>query len=454
MKQALIGVGSGLVAGALVLTLLILGPLSGESDQVAETPSSSASPAISESEVVPEETAEPEPTLEPCSVSELERDPGILQLQAEVRDLSGKVLFERSSNVSARAASVQKLLIAAAAIEAFGRDYRVVTRVYKDPANPGKLYFVGAGDPTLSRLTGNSQSVYRQAAKLETLAAQVVRSLQGGKVTEIVLDSSLYGGASGDYLSVWDQRGLTEGYMAPVSSLMVDGDRDNPAALSSARSSDPVQRAGTWFKRALGAPANAAVLTKGVAPNSAIEVARVSSAPLSEWLNYMLKVSDNTLAEAIGRLLSLEMNLDGSSGSVDQAIKSALAGSGLDLTGVRLDDASGLSRYNQVPPKLINDLLAMVVSDQRGYGLIREGLPVAGQSGSLSSRFTDLAGKVAAKTGWIRTGYSLAGVLDSSDSPLIFTVYNLGESVQASNRDAMDRLVAGFQACGLALSNR
>ena len=91
MKQALIGVGSGLVAGALVLTLLILGPLSGESDQVAETPSSSVSPAISESEVVPEETAEPEPTLEPCSVSELERDPGILQLQAEVRDLSGKV---------------------------------------------------------------------------------------------------------------------------------------------------------------------------------------------------------------------------------------------------------------------------------------------------------------------------------------------------------------------------
>jgi hypothetical protein len=36
---------------------------------------------------------------------------------------------------------------------------------------------------------------------------------------------------------------------------------------------------------------------------------------------------------------------------------------------------------------------------------------------------------------------------------LIFTVYNLGDSVGVENREAMDLLVASFQSCGLALTN-
>ncbi|MBT5398172.1 MAG: hypothetical protein HOL26_03210, partial [Micrococcales bacterium] len=37
MKQVLIGVGSGLVAGSLALTLLFLGPLSGSNGAESET---------------------------------------------------------------------------------------------------------------------------------------------------------------------------------------------------------------------------------------------------------------------------------------------------------------------------------------------------------------------------------------------------------------------------------
>lgn len=454
MKQALIGIGSGLVVGGLVLALLLFGPLS-PNDNVETVATESTV-----SEVVEVATSSPVteslPVLEPCSVQALEDDPAILQLQAEVRDAAtGTVLYERSGNVSARAASVQKLLTAAAALQALGPNYTAITRVYQDQADKSVLYFVGAGDVTLTRLTGQKQSVYKNAPKLEVLAASTLRKLAGQLVSKIVLDSTLYGGPAGEYPADWDKRGLTEGYMSYVSALQVDGDRDNPSALSSKRSTDPVKRAGDWFKRALGATAASAVVSKGEAPANAVEIAQISSRPISDWINYMLQVSDNSLAEALARLVSLDQGFDGSPASFTNAFRSALATAQLDLTGVKIEDGSGLSRYNQVSPKLFNDLLTLVAKNQANLGEIRKGLPVSGSPGSLSGRFSELVGLVEAKTGWIRTGYTLSGYLKAEDeSTLIFTAYNLGDSVSEANRDALDRLVAGFQACGLALANR
>lgn len=454
MKQALIGIGSGLVVGSIALTLLLFGPLSPSDSAVTVQPSASVSAeveattsaAVSESVIA----------LEPCSVQALEDDPDILQLQAEVRDAAtGTVLFERSGNVSARAASVQKLLTAAAALQALGPNYTAVTRVYQDQADKSVIYFVGGGDVTLTRLTGTKQSVYKNAPKLEVLAASTIRKLAGQPVSKIVLDSTLYGGPSGEYLSDWDKRGLSEGYMSYVSALQVDADRDDPADLTSKRSGDPVKRAGDWFKRALGATATSAVVSKGEAPVNAVEIAQISSRPISDWISYMLQVSDNAVAEALARLISLDQGFDGSPSTFTNAYRSALAGTQLDLNTIKLEDGSGLSRYNQISPKLFNDLLTLVAQNQNGLGEIRKGLPVSGSPGSLSGRFEELVGKVEAKTGWIRTGYTLSGYLKAADdSELIFTAYNLGDSVSADNRDALDRLVAGFQACGLALANR
>lgn len=459
MKQALIGAGSGLVVGLIALSLLLFGPLSPNngSDLASDSVTQSAAAEIATSSAAVSSTVSESLTLlEPCSVKELEEDAAILQLQAEVRDAAtGTVLFDRSANVAARAASVQKLLTAAAALQVLGPNYTAITRVYQDQLDPGVLYFVGGGDVTLSRLTGSKQSVYKNAPKLEVLAASALRKLSGQPITRIVTDSTLYGGASGEYLGVWDKRGLTEGYMSYVSALQVDGDRDNPIALASKRSTDPVKRAGDWFKRALGPTAAGAKVEKGEAPANAVEIAQISSRPISEWISYMLQVSDNTLAEALGRLISLNQRFDGSSATLTNAFRSALATTGLDFTGVKIEDGSGLSRYNQVSPKLVNDLLTLVAKNEANLGQIRAGLPVAGSPGSLSDRFAELTGKVTAKTGWIRSGYTMAGFLKAADeSELIFTAYNLSESVNASNRDALDALVAGFQACGLALANR
>jgi len=456
MKQALIGIGSGLVAGSLALGLLFVGPLS-QSDEVAEPvasqtvlPDSTVSAAPVESE--PEPT---EPEIIQCSVSALEDAAAILSLQAQVMNSeTGEVLFDRGSGSAARPASVMKLFTAAAALETLGPDYRVTTRVYQDVVEPGKIYLVGAGDPTLSRTGLNQNSVYQKAPKLSDLASQVKKVLGQEPITKIVLDTSLYGGAKGDYQSVWDPRGITNGYMSPVSALQVDGDRLSPTSKESQRSKDPVTRAGGWFQESLGLVADEAVITKGLAPADAIQIATVKSRPISEWIDYMLVVSDNTLAEALARLISLDVGLDGTFDSLTESYKRALRGTGLDLAGLTVEDGSGLSKYNQVSPEQVNDLLVLIDAGYGDFEVILGGMPVSGTPGSLSYRFEDAVGSITAKTGWIRTGYTLAGFLDTPDqSRLIFTVYNLGD-VTASNRDAMDDLVMGFYDCGSTLVNR
>lgn len=459
MKQILLGVAGGLATGLLVLTVLFFGPLAPQQDvatgepAVTEQPQATLEAASEETEP----TAEPEPTEEPiqCSVAEYEDAEEILDLQAEVINLeTGEVLFERGSDTPARTASVLKILTAAAALETLGPDYRITTRVYVDAEDPSVLYLVGAGDVTLSRTGPGVATVYRNAPKLTDLVKQIDRELPDQQFTRIVLDSSLYGLPEGEYQDVWDRRGLTDGYMSYVSALQVDGDRDNPRILSSPRSTDPVGRAGEWFKEELGKSAELAVIEIGITPADAIEIAAVQSAPMSTWIDYMLQVSDNTLAEAMARLVSLDVGLDGSFASLTSAFQRALRETDVDLAGIKIEDGSGLSRYNQVAPSTVNEIMKLVAQGYGDFALIDAGLPVSGAPGSLSARFTDAVGKVVAKTGWIRTGYSLSGFLYPEDgSKLLFTVYNLGD-VRLVNREAMDELVMGFYDCGANLVNR
>jgi D-alanyl-D-alanine carboxypeptidase/D-alanyl-D-alanine-endopeptidase (penicillin-binding protein 4) len=329
----------------------------------------------------------------------------------------------------------------------------VTTRVYVDAADPSILYVVGAGDVTLSRTDANSQSVYKNAPKLSTLVRQIAKALPGQTFSQIVLDSTLFGAKNGDWKADWDKKGMAEGYMSRVSALQIDGDRNNPAGKDSARGSDPVARAGKWFKEALGASGATAKIVNGVAPTSAKEVAKVTSRPIKEWIDYMLIVSDNTLAEALARLVAIDTGFGSSFASLDGAFKLALKNTGLDLSSLRIEDGSGLSDYNAASPALINSLLGLVQSGYGDFELIKDGMPVAGTPGSLSYRLEDAAGRITAKTGWIQSGYTLAGFMQTADGGnLIFTLFNLGKVTEA-NREAMDDLAMGIYKCGTLLGN-
>lgn len=485
---------SGAVGGGVVLALVIGGLSSGsETANVAEeNPDETVeiepdTPDTDDAEQEPEEN-EVEPPL--CSLEEIESDPRILQLQAAVLDpATDEMLYDIGAEIPSRTASVMKLLTAAAAIETLGPNYRVKTRVYADAEDPKKIYLVGAGDVTLSRTAPGQQSIYRDAPKLSSLGFQInqyVSELEPiepeepeqpnqpnpvqpepvpeeftQEITEIVLDSTLWGGVdgSGQWEKNWNPEGINDGWMSQTSALQVDGDREQPSRLTSQRSEAPVERAGIWFQEAIGENAQNAELSYGEAPADAVEIASVLSEPIKEWIRIMLLRSDNTIAEALARLVAYEVGLDGSDfDSLTAAYKTALSGTGLNTQGLLIEDGSGLSAYSQVSPKFIAELMDLVVSGYPSFEIILNSLPVAGESGSLENRFdegetADAAGKVLAKTGWIRTGYTLAGTMTAKDgTELVFAVYNLGD-VSIPNREALDELVYGIYDCGADLGN-
>ena len=488
---------AGAAGGGLVLALVIGGLSSGsEPPQVAE-------PEPDQTEEVETETEEPEVEEETevsqppaCSLEDLENDSRILQLQAAViNPETDELIYDVGAGVPARTASVMKLVTAAAALESLGPNYRVETRVYADSEDPTKLYFVGAGDITLSRTGPGTQSIYRDAPKLSSLAFQVnqyVSNMQAPEqetepdtepgtepevdpgvqptpepepftqeITEIVLDSSLWGGVdgSGQWEKNWNLEGIQDGWMSQASALQVDGDRNQPNRLLSSRSDAPVERAGIWFRDAIGDNAATASLSYGVAPADAVEVASVLSEPIKEWIRVMLLESDNTTAEALARLISYDAGFDGSDfESIEPAYKSVLRSTGLNVDELVIEDGSGLSAYSAVSPEFIARLMELVVEGYPNYENILNALPVAGESGSLRNRFSEgelsnAAGSILAKTGWIRTGYSLAGTMTANDgTELVFAVYNLGD-VSISNRDALDEFVYGIYDCGADLGN-
>ena len=390
----------------------------------------------------------------------------IVQLHAEVRNAAtGEVLFETRAEEAQRTASVMKLLTAAVALDVLGPDYRVTTNVYSDPANPGAIYLVGAGDPTLSRMPGNVTAYYAKAPKLDTLTRLIAgwSSESGTAITSVNIDNSLFGGDN-EWHPTWNRRGLSDGYMAPVSALQIDAGRItskyNSLRWLARRTATPVDQAGELFVASLNKRKLATGLTASEAklPEGAVVIASVQSRPMREWIVNLLRVSDNTLAENIARLASLKAGFDGSMESLTPLYKQVLSARGLDVSNIQITDASGLSKENAVPASVVNDLLELVKQEVGDYDVIAQGLPVSGSKGSLRTRFATgtlaaARGQVAAKTGFITTGYSLSGFMTARDqTELIFTVYNLSEQTRLNQRRAMDNLIYRFYQCGARLS--
>jgi D-alanyl-D-alanine carboxypeptidase/D-alanyl-D-alanine-endopeptidase (penicillin-binding protein 4) len=409
----------------------------------------------------------PTPAHASCTVDKQLTSKNIKQLHVEVLDAtSGQTLFSKDEQQPARTASVMKVLTAAVALDVLGPDYRITTSVMVSPSEPGKIYLVGAGDVTLSRMPGNITSYYAKAPKLDSLTRQIASWAKASSISisAVSVDSSLFGGEK-EWHPTWSRLGLSSGYMAPVSALQIDAARltstRNPNTWLAQRTSTPVKQAGDLFVASLNKMGIATGLkvTAAKAPTDSVVIASVQSRPVSELVANMLRVSDNSIAEALGRVASIKSGLDGSMASLTPLYKKVLKARGLDVSKISVIDASGLSRLNQVPAALINDLLLLVNQGVGDYEALEAGLPISGESGSLKSRFAtgskvETKGKVIAKTGYILTGYSLAGFLTAKDgTELIFTVYNLAERANANHRLAMDNLVYRFYQCGASLSS-
>jgi D-alanyl-D-alanine carboxypeptidase/D-alanyl-D-alanine-endopeptidase (penicillin-binding protein 4) len=344
-------------------------------------------------------------------------------------------------------------------MQALGPNFQISTKVVYSPSHPDTVVLVGGGDPTLSRLATGS-SVYQNAPRLSDLAQQVKTWATANNVTAInhvVLDASLFSGNTWD--SSWPTYERTAGFQPQITALMLDGDRANPKAAQSPRSTDPVGFTGREFKKALGTIAVNADIANGLAASGATKIAEVKSAKLPTLINYMLSASDNTLAEFLARQVNLAENLPANLESIQAAYQKALAGMGLNWAGTVIKDGSGESKFDVVTPALFNDLMAKVLAGDANTKSIVSGFPVAGKSGTLVGRFTGpnaiVRGHVFAKTGSIFHAYALVGYMDAQDgSKLAFSFFASGPTTSVATRTALDTVTTAVYKCGLKLTSK
>ncbi|HET7230680.1 MAG TPA: D-alanyl-D-alanine carboxypeptidase/D-alanyl-D-alanine-endopeptidase, partial [Longimicrobium sp.] len=166
----------------------------------------------------------------------------------------------------------------------------------------------------------------------------------------------------------------------------------------------------------VGRPAVRVVSSPDSSPAAGATVLAESwSEPLPRVIAPILLSSQNWIAETLLKTVGREVRGEGSWDAGLAVERDFLTGVvGIDSTDVRLRDGSGLSAGNLVTPRALVRLLSYVNRTPR-MRIVRDNLPVSGREGSLKSRFSDLPGRVAAKTGYIGNVDSLSGFVTMSD---------------------------------------
>lgn len=356
------------------------------------------------------------------------------------------VLYDKQGDRPLIPASTVKILTAAAALEALGPKTRLATTT----AQAGDVvYLIGGGDATLAR-RDKRDSQEEGPATIRRLARETATALGGTTAVDLVFDDSLFTGRA--LGPGWPRSFPAAGVAAPVTALMMDQGRRS--ADGRARVDDPAQRAARAFAGFLerrGVQVRS--IERGVAPSGVRELARVESATITEIVQRMLTDSDNDVAEAIGHLIGGVVVGEASFAGGARAMTQVLSEAGIDVSGMDLADASGLSGRNQVAPATIAQVLVDVAREEN-WSAISGGLAVAGVSGTLADRFATRAtsagrGVVRAKTGTLTGVGSLAGtVVDKSGRPLVFAIVGNRLRSQAQARDTMDRIASSLAECG------
>jgi serine-type D-Ala-D-Ala carboxypeptidase/endopeptidase (penicillin-binding protein 4) len=345
---------------------------------------------------------------------------------------TGETLFSAHAGLPLVPASNEKLTVAYAALATLGAEFRIDTQVLgRGEQNgsvwQGSLLLVGHGDPTLS------------SADLADLARQV-RAAGILRVTRGVLGDE----------SFFDARRTGVGWKSwfyvnecpPLSALTVDRGR-----YYGRTSRSPALAAALLFRDALRR-AGVAVDGAGTGREHGDEapLASVESAPLSEIVRWMGRVSDNFTAELLLKQLGAVDGSVGTSGRGAVRVRAALSEAGIPLAGVRVVDGSGLSSLDRLTSRALAALLRAAWLDPEIRPAFVAALPVAGINGTLADRMRrpPARGNVQAKTGTTSLASALSGYVRKR---YVFSVLQNGAPISTLwARRAQDRFATALAA--------
>jgi D-alanyl-D-alanine carboxypeptidase/D-alanyl-D-alanine-endopeptidase (penicillin-binding protein 4) len=380
---------------------------------------------------------------------------------------TGGQLFSQHAGSGFAPASSAKLLTAAAALSVLGPDARFTTRVVTGTTSRS-VVLVGGGDPTLAAGRPPAQD-YPQPATLASLAAATARWLRAHGRTRVRLgyDASLFSGPG--MAPGWTPSYVSTGNVTPISALEVDQgrltpsgrpeDADNPGNFRP-RSVTPAADAAAAFATYLGD--HGIHVTRPPVPArrapGAATIAAVRSPVLSAIVDWMLRESNNVIAEDLARQVALRAGAAASFGGAAAAQTQILRRLGVS-SGVHLVDGSGLSPRDRVSPAALAAVVELAAGPgHAGLRPVITGMPVAGFSGTLApgqsvfGTFGRAArGRIWAKTGNLNSVASLVGIAAGVGGHLLVFAF-MADRLPASELPAaahtIDALATALAKCG------
>ncbi len=185
-------------------------------------------------------------------------------------------------------------------------------------------------------------------------------------------------------------------------------------------------------------------VTSGKTPRDARILAAHASAPLKDVIKDMNKASNNVIARTLYLTLGThpQAQADTVTEAGDKVRRSLSQHHVRDRDFLVLENGSGLSRTERITPRLMGDLLQQAYISPFKQDFI-DSLPIAGQDGTLKTRFKDLGSPLRLKTGTLNNVRALAGFWlpeAPGQKPLSITII-INSPNASSYIDDMDNLV-------------
>ena len=392
---------------------------------------------------------------------------------------SGSPVYEHNTGELMIPASNMKIITSAAALKYLGSDYEYTTKV---GLCDNTLVVIGSGDPLL----GDEKTDVKYGREKGWLFKDIAQLLKRNNIKvieDIIIDSSVFDDQR--VHPSWSKSELNKWYACEVSGLNFNdnciaistkktGGRvavfldpqtsfvkfDNKvkpiskgtSAVGTYRNKEPnkivvygkcrnkvgpfdvaIERPAAFFGFLLYENlAKAGIRTKGHLIEKALNDHRnfkllcQYTTSLNDCLARCNKNSLGLAAEALLKTIAANSNPDGKHGSWDRGrelVSEFLLELGIDKSQFYIDDASGLSRKNELSAYAITKVLLDVYHSDN-WNLYKDSLAVGGVDGTIAKYFKEqkYKGKIIGKTGYINSVKSFSGVCSTEQGDYIFSI--------------------------------
>ncbi len=392
---------------------------------------------------------------------------------------SGGTVYNHDANELMIPASNMKIITTAAALKYLGPDYEYKTKVglWNDT-----LVIIGSGDPLL----GDEKTDAKYGREKGWLFKDIIQLLKrnGIKATkDIIVDSSVFDDQR--VHPSWPRNDINKWYACEVSGLNFNDNcialstkntrgrvsviiepqtsfisftnkvraiSKGTSAVGTYRNKEPnkivvygkckdrvgpfdvaIERPAAFFGFLLaenlakaGIKTNGKLIEKPFDDDYNIRILAEYRTPLTDCLARCNKSSLGLAAEALLKTIAAHNNPDGKNGSWERGrelISEYLLGLGIDESQFYIDDASGLSRKNELSAYAITKVLLSIYNGD-DWKLYRDSLAVGGVDGTISKYFKEqkYKGNISGKTGYINSVKSFSGVCSTEQGDYIFSI--------------------------------